>query len=313
MSKINRTHRTNNQQAQASQGEKPVTEETKPVVAEATLAKSEDLGTKAEAPVEQAAPQEEASAAPVASATETPAAAEETLEDDALSKKVPQEEPAATEVTEAAEQVAPVVPAAAEPTEPVKVEPVVEVTEAPVAAAPLLPGEGKPWVEPAAKPASEEEAYLEDVRENGTEVQKRILAAVETFAEKLKPRSPITPSECSKCQYEFLGHLSWAMKKDYEDFRKAWNVLLVYFFVNHGTSNSRDYTALSEFSTNRYLSAWTKGAESCMVYANLITLLRATRNAKTRKHDIRTIDLNKVGAGYLSPEQIENLKKFYNV
>lgn len=313
MSKISRTHRTNNQQAQAAQGEKPVTEENKPVVAEATLAKSEDLGTKAEAPVEQAAPQEEANAAPVASATETPAATEEALKDDALSKKVPQEEPAATEVTESAEQVAPVSPTAVEPAEPIKVEPVAKVTEAPVAAAPLLPGEGKPWVEPAAKPASEEEAYLEDVRENGTEVQKRILAAVETFAEKLKPRSPITPSECSKCQYEFLGHLSWAMKKDYEDFRKAWNVILVYFFVNHGTSNSRDYTALSEFSTNRYLSAWTKGAESCMVYANLITLLRATRNAKTRKHDIRTIDLNKVGAGYLSPEQIENLKKFYNV
>ena len=160
---------------------------------------------------------------------------------------------------------------------------------------------------------SEEELYLDKIRESGTIEQKRILAAVETFAEKMKPRVEIEPIKGAAIQVEFLDHLLWILKKDYETFRAAWNVLLVYFSLYHGTNNARNYTALSEFSTTRFLFAWTKGIDKCNCYRNLITLLRATRNKDTRKHDIKTINLAFVGPNVLGEDELNNLKQFYQV
>lgn len=170
----------------------------------------------------------------------------------------------------------------------------------------------------AAAPAStsdksEEELYLDKVRESGTIEQKRMLAALETFVAQMKPRVEIEPSKGVIFQAEFLEHLLWLLKKDYEAFRGGWNVLLVYFSLYHGVNSARSYTALSEFSTTRFLFAWTKGVDKCNCYRNLITLLRATRNKDTRKHDIKTINLAFVGPNVIGEDELNNLKQFYGV
>ena len=160
---------------------------------------------------------------------------------------------------------------------------------------------------------SEEEAYLNKIRESGTPEQKRMLAAVETFAANMKPRVEIEATKGASYQVEFLDHLLWILKKDYETFRGAWNVLLVYFNLYHGVNSARSYTALSEFSTTRFLFAWTKGIDKCNCYRNLITLLRATRNKDTRKHDIKTINIAFIGPNVLTEVEMNNLKQFYGV
>ena len=166
---------------------------------------------------------------------------------------------------------------------------------------------------PSAPELSEEEAYLNKIRESGTPEQKRMLAAVETFAANMKPRVEIEATKGASYQVEFLDHLLWILKKDYEVFRGAWNVLLVYFNLYHGVNSARSYTALSEFSTTRFLFAWTKGVDKCNCYRNLITLLRATRNKDTRKHDIKTINIAFVGPNVLTEVEMNNLKQFYGV
>ena len=164
-----------------------------------------------------------------------------------------------------------------------------------------------------ARELSEEEAYIEKVRIDGTTEQKRMLAAVETFVQQLRPKSEMVPDKATRIQFEFLQHLLWIIEKDYEIFRGGWNLLLVYFAQYHGINNAASYTALSEFNTNRYLFAWTKGEERCAAYCNLITLLRATRNKNTRKHDIKTVMLEKVAPNVISANGLNNLKKFYTV
>ena len=165
----------------------------------------------------------------------------------------------------------------------------------------------------AARELSEEEQYLEKIRTDGTVEQKRMLAAVETFVQNLRPKTVIDPDKGVRFQYEFLQHLLWVLEKDYDAFRAGWNVLLVYFSLHHGRSTPSDYTALSEYSTTRFLFAWNKGEERCNAYRNLITLLRATRNKETRKHDIKTIMIDKIAPDVISQKAVDNLKKFYAV
>lgn len=165
----------------------------------------------------------------------------------------------------------------------------------------------------APRELSEEEQYLEKIRVDGTVEQKRMLAAIETFVQNLRPKTVIDPDKGVRFQYEFLQHLLWILEKDYDAFRAGWNVLLVYFSLHHGRSTPSDYTALSEYSTTRFLFAWNKGEERCNAYRNLITLLRATRNKDTRKHDIKTIMIDKIAPDVITQKAVDNLKKFYAV
>lgn len=165
--------------------------------------------------------------------------------------------------------------------------------------------------QPAAAELTEEEAFLADVAVNGTEVQKRMLNAICDFSFRLRPKAPIQPADCNKAQHEFLRHLQWLLKKDFNEFRQGWATLLIYFSVNHGTPTPRDYSALSEYSATRYMNHWSKSNEEAQLFTDLITLLRTTRNASTRKHNVKMISLEKIGVGLFTDKEISNLKQFY--
>lgn len=192
--------------------------------------------------------------------------------------------------------------------------------QAPEAAAPVAPTPVETPVPEAPKPVvfsgpeeSEEKKYLDKIRLDGTEEQKRMLAAIETFTDRMKPRVELDPDKCTSYQHEFLRHLLWAVEKDYEVFRSCWSVLLVYFAEHHGNPTAATYTALSEYSTHRYLHNWKKGEDQERAYRGLMTLLRVTRFKDTRKHNVKSIDLGKVAPNVLSEKGLANLKKFYGV
>ena len=229
-------------------------------------------------------------------------------------------EATATDVQDVQAPVAEVAHVVETPVEVIEPAPVVEVPPEPVVAPTPVVEEVQPTpvitpAEPSVKStqgASEEVDYLDKIRLEGTPTQKRILAAVETFYGQMTPRAPLKPADVANFQHEFLQHLLWLLEKDYTEFRSAWNVLLVFFSVYHRDDNRPDnYSPLSEYSTTRYKFAWTKGEEKAVAYTNLITLLRATRNRMTRKHDIKTIDLAKVAPGVLSTDALNNLQQYY--
>jgi hypothetical protein len=219
------------------------------------------------------------------------AAVEQPVEQSAEQPEVKEE--AAEEVTEAPSEA---------PAEPVTEAP----TEAPVVAA-------EP--EAAVEQTEEQEqlGFLESVKATGTQLQKQILGAVERFAEALRPRKPTTPEAVVKAQNDFLDWMLMVLAADPAEFRKAWSVLLLYFTVYHGSNNSpTNYSALSEYRSNVFVDKWSD-EERVVCYVNLLTLLRATRNIKTRQHDIKRIALDKISAELLDEKKLANLKLFYNV
>lgn len=165
--------------------------------------------------------------------------------------------------------------------------------------------------QPSTKDESEEAKYLNTVRVEGSEIQKRMLAAIETFVERMPIKTELVPRNAFLAQHEFLQHLLWLSEKEYEDFRQGWNVLLVYFSANYGQPTPRSPTPISEYNINRYLHAWERGEARCQAYMNFMTLLRATFKVETRKHDIKTIVLERVAPDVLSEKGLNNLKRFY--
>lgn len=163
----------------------------------------------------------------------------------------------------------------------------------------------------AQAPLSEEEQYVEDCRVNGTLEQKRILAAVETFCANIRPKAIITPANYIKQQYMFLEHLLWLLDHEYTKFRPAWNLLLVYFNLNHGNPTPASYTALSEYSAHRYPNEWNRGEENFIAYGQLMVMLRLTRNPATRKHDLKRLSLDKLEKSVFTEHRLSNLRQFY--
>lgn len=217
----------------------------------------------------------------------------ETFVDDKLAETVAQEVIEPTQVTTAA-----------------VIEPVVVAAPAPVVSAPVE----APVVQADTQvELSEEEQYLNKIRIDGTMEQKRILAAIETFCEQLRPKAEIPPEKACQYQHEFLQHLVWIVEKEYEVFKAGWNVLLVYFSAYHGQNSASRYSALSEYNTDRYLFAWNKGTDKVNAYRGLTTLLRATRNKATRKHDIKTLSMDRVAPNVITDRGLSNLKQFYAV
>lgn len=182
--------------------------------------------------------------------------------------------------------------------------------------APVKPQVQKQAAEPKEdKPVilDEVDQYLYDAQNNGTEVQKRILGAIQRFELGLKPRTPVTADEAFSTQWEFLQHLRWLLEKNFEEFRPAYNALLVYVHRHLGQNNASNYSALSQYNTDRHLDSWKRGQDSCNAYSNFMTLLRNTSNPRTRNSDIKKIVLDRVAPNFISEKALSNLKAFYAV
>ncbi len=171
---------------------------------------------------------------------------------------------------------------------------------------------------PAAEPEqqrdalNENQAYLENVRISGTDVQKDALAAIEQFCSVMKPRSMISADQANAAQRDFLDFMTVLLRKrEYEDFRKGWATLLVYFAEYHGDRpTASDYSALSEYSTSRHIDNWKKH-EQAAAFCNLISLLRGTRRVETRKADAKRFLLDKISNEVIGANGLSHLQRFY--
>ena len=171
---------------------------------------------------------------------------------------------------------------------------------------------------PAAEPDQQRDelnenlAYLENVRISGTDVQKDALAAIEQFCSVMKPRSMISADQANAAQRDFLDFMTVLLRKrEYDDFRKGWATLLVYFAEYHGDRpTASDYSALSEYSTSRHIDNWKKH-EQAAAFCNLISLLRGTRRVETRKADAKRFLLDKISNEVIGANGLSHLQRFY--
>jgi hypothetical protein len=163
------------------------------------------------------------------------------------------------------------------------------------------------------EPISDELSYLEKIRIDGTHVQKRTLAALESFVQEFPARTDIVPDKAARIQSDLLSNLLWTIERDFEEFKQGWNVALVFFAAHYGKPTPTNHSAISEYSTHRYFFAWNKSEDQLNAYRGLVTLLRTTRDRNTRRHDVKSIDLDRVAPNVLSERGLNNLKSFYNV
>jgi len=187
--------------------------------------------------------------------------------------------------------------------------PVAEVVSEPIpVAAPVV--EIQPAVDQS-EGSSENQQYLNNIRENGTLIQKQALDALDQFCTRMRPRAPISATQAMEAQRDLLDFITVLLRKDYEDFRKGWATMLVYFAEHHGDRpTAKDYTPLSEYSTSRHLDSW-KDEERANAYNNLLTLLRVTRNSETRKQDVKRVRLDAIAPTFLNARCMDNLQRFY--
>ena len=187
--------------------------------------------------------------------------------------------------------------------------PVAEVVSEPIPVAePVV--EIQPAVDQS-EGSSENQQYLNNIRENGTLIQKQALDALDQFCARMRPRAPISATQAMEAQRDLLDFITVLLRKDYEDFRKGWATMLVYFAEHHGDRpTAKDYTPLSEYSTSRHLDSW-KDEERANAYNNLLTLLRVTRNSETRKQDVKRVRLDAIAPTFLNARCMDNLQRFY--
>lgn len=219
------------------------------------------------------------------------------------------------EVTQPGSEEAPV----AQAEEALAAEPAKEAAPPAAPEPPVVQESIKPVVKAAApKPQPDQDVkeveidqYLYKAEHEGTPEQKRIIQALKVFSEKMIPRTSLDPAVAFSAQWELLGHLRSLLEKDYEDFRKGWNALLIYFHRHRGVDSSSEYSPLSRINTDRYLDYWKRDDSTRELYTRLLTLVRMTANPETRQKDIRNIVIERVGEGILSDRALTNLKSFY--
>ena len=158
---------------------------------------------------------------------------------------------------------------------------------------------------------TEEAAYLAKVRASGTEGQKKILAAIELYCERFRPRAPVTGEQGVKWQYEFLLHALKLINSEYDVFKAGWNVLLVFFKEHHGRSSVSNTSPISDGPASRFGPYWERGDETWAAYKNIFELLRATRDPATRKMNVKNIVMERVGPGLITEDGLRNLRRFY--
>lgn len=161
------------------------------------------------------------------------------------------------------------------------------------------------------KDMTEEAAYLAKIRVSGTEGQKKILAAIELYCERFRPRAPVNGTEGVKWQYEFLLHALKLINSEYDVFKAGWNVLLVFFKENHGRSSVSNTSPISDGPASRFGPYWERGEETWTAYKNIFELLRSTRDPATRKMNVRNIVLERLGPGLITEDGLRNLRRFY--
>lgn len=190
-----------------------------------------------------------------------------------------------------------------------QVEPAVAAAVAPVVSQmPVAPSTDKVVL---AEEVTEEQRYLDNIRENGTDAQKRILSAIELYCERFRHRSPVKGEDGARWQHEFLLHALKLINADYDTFRAGWNALLVFFKLHHGRSSVSNTSPISEGPSSRFGPHWERGEESWAAYKNIFELLRSTRNPETRREAAKAVVLERVGAGLITEDGLRNLRRFY--
>lgn len=201
------------------------------------------------------------------------------------------------------EEVAPV----SVPVEEKKVEaPVVKNVQEPV---PTAKAEAR--VEKQVAPAKKQnfttiQEYLDDVKVNGTVLQKNLIAALDKYLEDLKPRKPVTVDKGANLQYLFWKTLHSTIEySTQEEFKSLWTIVLAYF-------NLFKDDAFHERYVYRFAEYWAANEDELSAFQRLLNLIKLTADPKERALGLKQVNVEKSLELIFSEQGRQKLLNFYS-
>lgn len=206
--------------------------------------------------------------------------------------------------------------------EPVKTEEVAPVSvpmeekevEAPVVKnvqEPVPTAEAEVSVEKQAAPAKKQnfstiQEYLDNVKANGTVLQKNLIAALDKYLEDLKPRKPVTVDKGANIQYLFWKTLQSAIENSsQEEFKSLWTIVLAYF-------NLFKDEAFHERYVYRFAEYWTASEDELSAFQRLLNLIKLTADPKERALGLKQVNVEKSLELIFSEQGRQKLLNFYS-
>lgn len=152
----------------------------------------------------------------------------------------------------------------------------------------------------AAAPAvSNFDRLMEKSQKEGSAKTKQLIAYLETYVEKMKPRVPIKAIDASVHQQGLWSVIREVIENpDNTEFRAQWFILLA-FFEKHKEG------ALGGRYVFRFAEMWNKGVEQLDVFQRILNLLHLTSDFENRAEGIKQVDLART-LGEFSTEQFRS-------
>ena len=205
---------------------------------------------------------------------------------------------------------------AVEVKEPVKTEeaaPVVVTEEKKVETpvVPTTPAKTEVRVEKQVVPAKKQnfttiQEYLDDIKVNGTVLQKNLIAALDKYLEDLKPRKPVTVDKGANIQYLFWKTLHSVIENSsQEEFKSLWTIVLAYF-------NLFKDDAFHERYVYRFAEYWAANEDELSAFQRLLNLIKLTADPKERALGLKQVNVEKSLELIFSEQGRQKLLNFYN-
>lgn len=157
------------------------------------------------------------------------------------------------------------------------------------------------------------ESQIEKFRQSGTEEQKRLVRALDSFVETTFPFEKdgytlrkITDDAGVTAQHQLFQALYHVIERSpEEEFKKLWNIALAYF------ANYKE-TVFNGKWVYRWAYAWSWGEEKLDLLQRLVNLMMLTCDPNTRRNELRKVDLVRTVEIVLSEEGKNRLIAFYS-
>lgn len=154
------------------------------------------------------------------------------------------------------------------------------------------------------------ESRIADLKANGSDIQKTVIATMEKYVDEMAPGKPISYEAGAKMQYALWKMIeNVLLRLPREEFNPPWNLILLYF-QKYGGMND----VLGPRYVFRFSSSWNYGEVSLRNFEDTINLLHVTADPNKRTRALRTeIDLRLTFGDPYPQEASQRLSAFYGV
>ena len=191
--------------------------------------------------------------------------------------------------------------------------PVVPPVQPPAPVTPIQPAPKAPSPQPAVQTTQVQPVaiplldYIAQLKVAGTQEEKNLIIAIETYMSYMNPGVPVKGDKGTKYQYALWKTISHILDQAPRgEFNKLWNLLLGYFnFYKEGVFNDRYIF--------RFAECWSWTQDELKGMNSIFNLLKLTADPATRSTGLTQVNMEKSLSVGISEEGRSRITSFYSV